>query len=264
MSKMTNPESGTIFEGVGDEVVHSVVLVICALLTLAAVMWRTQSRNQQIHPENQERVRNARRQLGINENDTTHGATNGIPRPQRRYTVDTSCPVCLQDAQFPTETNCGHVFCANCIITYWRHGSWLGAVHCPVCRQQVTMLFADFSEEERESEEGRARLQDVYDYNRRFSGEPRPIMDYIRDLPTLLRHAWGEFFSLGGLVWMFRLRILLCLLAAILYFISPLDIIPEAVFGILGFMDDLFVILLLLIYVSIIYRNIVANRARTA
>lgn len=60
---------------------------------------------------------------------------------------------------------------------------------------------------------------------------------------------------------MFRLRIIAIFLAALLYFISPLDIIPEAVFGILGFLDDLFVLLLLAIYISIIYRNYVQTRA---
>ena len=59
---------------------------------------------------------------------------------------------------------------------------------------------------------------------------------------------------------MFRIRIILCLLAAFTYLISPLDILPEAVFGILGLLDDLFVFLLLAIYVSIIYRSYLANR----
>ena len=62
---------------------------------------------------------------------------------------------------------------------------------------------------------------------------------------------------------MFRFRVLICFLAALLYFISPLDIIPEAMFGILGFLDDFFVFLLLAIYVSIIYRQMVAARAQT-
>lgn len=60
---------------------------------------------------------------------------------------------------------------------------------------------------------------------------------------------------------MFRVRVIICFFAALLYFISPLDIIPEAAFGILGFLDDLFIILLLAIYVSIIYRQIVEARA---
>ena len=85
-------------------------------------------------------------------------------------------------------------------------------------------------------------------------------MDIIRDLPTLFRHAMREFFSLSGLVWMFRIRIILCFFVAIIYFISPLDIIPEAVFGLLGFLDDVFVMLLLAIYVTIIYRSFIANR----
>ena len=90
------------------------------------------------------------------------------------------------------------------------------------------------------------------------------LMDYLRDLPTLLRHAFSEFFSVGGLIWMFRVRIIAIFLAALFYFISPLDIIPEAVFGILGFLDDLFVLLLLAIYISIIYRNYVQSRANNA
>ena len=86
------------------------------------------------------------------------------------------------------------------------------------------------------------------------------VMDYLRDLPTLLRHCFRELFTAGGLVMMFRLRILVLFIFAILYFLSPLDIIPEAVFGIFGFLDDLFILLLLGIYVSLIYRNVVAQR----
>ena len=89
-------------------------------------------------------------------------------------------------------------------------------------------------------------------------------IDYLRDLPTLLRHAASEFFTVGGLFWMFRLRVVVIFFLAILYFLSPFDIIPEAAFGILGFFDDLFVILLLAIYISLIYRNVVQARANAA
>lgn len=85
-------------------------------------------------------------------------------------------------------------------------------------------------------------------------------LDYLWDLPTLLRHAGSEFFSVGGIMYMFRLRILLCFVAAVMYLISPLDMIPEAVFGILGLLDDMFVVLLLAIYVTVIYRRFLATR----
>jgi len=89
-------------------------------------------------------------------------------------------------------------------------------------------------------------------------------MEYLIDLPTLLRHCVSEVFSLGGLIWMFRLRVLLCCLFALLYLISPLDILPEAVFGFFGLLDDVFVVLLVTIYISIIYRRLVAARAEAA
>lgn len=85
-------------------------------------------------------------------------------------------------------------------------------------------------------------------------------MDYLYDLPALLRHLLREFFSVGGLVIMFRARIVLCVVAIIVYLVSPLDILPEAVLGLLGLLDDLFVLLLVLVYMTIIYRQVVAQR----
>lgn len=86
------------------------------------------------------------------------------------------------------------------------------------------------------------------------------LIDRLRDVPTLLRHLFREMFSVGGLFWMFRIRILLCLVGAITYLASPLDILPEALFGLLGFLDDFFVILLLFVYISIMYREVVTQR----
>lgn len=32
---------------------------------------------------------------------------------RHRFYTDMSCPVCLQQATFPIETNCGHLFCGK-------------------------------------------------------------------------------------------------------------------------------------------------------
>ncbi|CAL8276494.1 unnamed protein product [Merluccius merluccius] len=130
----------------------------------------------------------------------------------------------------------------------------------------VTLLFPLFQEHDspQRVQDGEAVPQlihrDVNDYNRRFSGQPRSLMDRLRDVPTLLRHAFRELFSMGGLFWMFRIRILLCLVGALTYLVSPLDFLPEALFGLLGFMDDFLVILLLFVYISIMYREVVTQR----
>ena len=59
---------------------------------------------------------------------------------------------------------------------------------------------------------------------------------------------------------MFRLRILFCFLIVFIYFIVPLDLIPEAVFGVLGFIDDLLLLMLLTVYLTIAYRNVAVMR----
>lgn len=85
-------------------------------------------------------------------------------------------------------------------------------------------------------------------------------MDYITDIPVLLRHIFNELFSFQGLEIWHRIRWIFLMIVGIVYFISPLDIIPEMVFGIFGLLDDIFVFVLLIIYITILYRQVVANR----
>ncbi|XP_021531502.2 E3 ubiquitin-protein ligase RNF170 isoform X2 [Aotus nancymaae] len=205
-------DDDSVIEGVSDQVLVAVVVSFALIATLVYALFRNVHQN--IHPENQELVRVLREQLQT-EQDAPAAA-------RQQFYTDMYCPICLLQASFPVETNCGHLFCGPCIIAYWRYGSWLGAISCPICRQT--------------------------------------IMERIMDLPTLLRHAFREMFSVGGLFWMFRIRIILCLMGAFFYLISPLDFVPEALFGILGFLDDFFVIFLLLIYISIMYREVITQR----
>ncbi|XP_036312006.1 E3 ubiquitin-protein ligase RNF170 isoform X2 [Pipistrellus kuhlii] len=205
-------DDDSVIEGVSDQVLVAVVVSFALIATLVYALFRNAHQN--IHPENQELIRVLREQLQT-EQDAPAAA-------RQQFYTDMYCPVCLHQASYPVETNCGHLFCGTCIIAYWRYGSWLGAISCPICRQT--------------------------------------IMERIMDLPTLLRHAFREMFSVGGLFWMFRIRIILCLMGAFFYLISPLDFVPEALFGILGFLDDFFVIFLLLIYISIMYREVITQR----
>ncbi|XP_068725868.1 E3 ubiquitin-protein ligase RNF170-like isoform X1 [Montipora capricornis] len=258
---------GTIVEGVGDEVLIGLASTL-GLIALVSILYNTQGGPRNIHPSQEEHVQIVRDRLGVGREDGSNPTASEGPvlpdPPPVTYSSDQRCPVCLTETKFHTTTNCGHVYCAPCIVTYWRYGRWLGAVNCPVCRQQVTILFPNFSDEDVALPEAVEYRREINEYNRRYSGVPRPIMDYLRDLPTLLRQLCSELFSVGGLVWVLRLRITLCFFAAALYFISPLDIIPESVFGFLGLMDDVLIILLLLVYVTEMYRRVIANRAEEA
>ncbi|XP_071666278.1 uncharacterized protein [Patagioenas fasciata] len=91
---------------------------------------------------------------------------------QRSNHSDFSCPICLQAATFPVETNCGHLFCGPCLITYWKHSPCLAAVTCPLCRQKVVLL-DNISCEKQQDKPSKQIVHDIRDYNKRFSGQPR-------------------------------------------------------------------------------------------
>jgi len=129
----------------------------------------------------------------------------------------------------------------------------------------MTVLLLYFSEVERNTadlEEISARnllIGSVRDYNRRYSGEARSMLEHLRDLPVLLRHLVSFIWSGEGITWLFRLRIFILGAMAGVYLLSPFDIVPEAVFGLIGILDDIIVLALFALYAGILYRNFVVD-----
>ncbi|XP_075037862.1 E3 ubiquitin-protein ligase RNF170-like [Mixophyes fleayi] len=165
---------------------------------------------------------------------------------QSHFHSDLNCPVCLQTATSPVETNCGHLFCGSCLMEYWKHDPWLGAISCPLCRQKVHILYNDLDDVQQDKM-SKEIVQDIRHYNNRFSGKPRPLTDYLCDLPSLAHLALRRIFTMGGLVWIFCLRIVVCSFGAIMCLSPPLDVITDPLCGILSTIDDLVVVFLLLI-----------------
>ncbi|XP_017897317.1 PREDICTED: E3 ubiquitin-protein ligase RNF170 isoform X2 [Capra hircus] len=155
-------DDDSVIEGVSDQVLAAVVVSFALVATLVYALFRNAHQN--IHPENQELVRVLREQLQT-EQDAPAAA-------RQQFYTDMYCPICLHQASLPVETNCGHLFCGTCIVAYWRYGSWLGAISCPICRQTVTLLLPVFGEND-QSQDVVSLHQDISDYNRRFSGQPR-------------------------------------------------------------------------------------------
>jgi len=183
------------------------------------------------------------------------------------------CPICYDLTTLPAETNCRHVFCARCILRCWeitesRGGgsTILNALKCPMCRSEVSHLIARFSDQpdaasqrDHEAEvayikETREKLQE---YNLRFSGIRRGLKDYIMDIPLMLYHMWSEATGQTGLLMFCQLQVGLALLACLLYIVSPFDIIPESIFGVVGIVDDILICMTILVYLSFLYRSVV-------
>lgn len=183
---------------------------------------------------------------------------------RRRTSINCSCPICLGDCFLPIETNCGHIFCGNCIINYWNHAhiNIYNKMKCPMCRQEISVLLPLYTIREQtqhNTDENRETFDKIKMYNIRFSGAPRPWMDYITDIPTILRHVFNELLSMNALDLWERLRFIFLFTVGLLYTFLPVDLIPEAVFGIFGFIDDLLVFFMIVIYVCIFFRAIISR-----
>ena len=226
-------------EGVGDEVLFITMVTVLILLALTLVHYIASSKG------------------GIT---TTSSSSTQNPqlRPTEGPHTDT-CPICLDVTSYPVQTNCGHVFCGACVLACWDHGEWLlSPMPCPMCRQTITLIFLHFTETEIGNVyQERPQLVDkIGSYNRRFSGAPRPWMDYIYDIPTLIRRMWSD----SGLDFLMRFRIYAYFALALIYVVAPLDLLPESVFGVAGVIDDIVVIVIIALYVTNTYRTYVAYR----
>ena len=169
------------------------------------------------------------------------------------------CPICLDEICYPVQTNCGHLFCGSCILACWDSASWLlNPLPCPLCRQTVTLVFLNFTESEFSSvsEDQPTLVSRIEEYNRRFSGAPRPLLDYLYDIPTLISQMWSD----TGLDALMRFRIYAYFALALIYLLMPMDILPEAVFGMAGIIDDVVVVVIIALYLTNTYRTYVAYR----
>ena len=74
-------------------------------------------------------------------------------------------------------------------------------------------------------------------FNLRYSGEPRTVLEMVQDMPALLRQLFFTLMSNPSILIrnVFLLRFGLILVSGVVYSLVPFDIVPEAVFGVLGY-----------------------------
>lgn len=219
-------------EGVDDEVVLFVSLVLGAVCLLLALHWgrlRPRPPPPQV-AEVPATVRGeAREGRGVARApaEVEDGAAARI----------NTCPICLETLSFAVRTNCSHIFCADCIRRCWQaQGELFAGPPCPMCRRRISLLIPTPFDDNIPLE----LRESIEQFNRRFSGVPRTLSEYMADLPSLARALGQELTSLRLFYIISRARIVFALIVAAIYLLSPFDIVPEAIFGVLGLLDDLF------------------------
>lgn len=81
----------------------------------------------------------------------------------------------------------------------------------------------------------------------------------LLDLPALYRHLWTDYFRIGGIPVSAKCYFLCYVLLVLCYLFSPLDLIPEALFGVIGLIDDMIGVLMVVVYMAQQYRAFVVN-----
>lgn len=143
-------------DGVGNEVVLSGGLLSAFVILLIAVYVLSDGRRflnhrhctfllvmpppahiyrRDVHPERAASVMATRMELA-REGRQGAGQRGGVGDSAEPH----SCPICLSHLSFPVDTNCGHTFCAECILSYWQHDQWPRPARCAVCRRQASSL----------------------------------------------------------------------------------------------------------------------------
>jgi len=236
-------------EGVGDEVV---VFAGVSILTIYLI-YKTLSYLAANTVENSENT-----QVPLDPNGQTR--TNNL-----------DCAICLSETNYAVKTNCGHIYCGSCFFEVYRRTSQLTATACPYCRQKITLLLTYFSTDERNTAEPAELeirnniLTNIRLYNQRYSGEPRSWMERLQDAPTLLTHLVTNFFTGDDqFTIMFQLRIFFLVIFYFLYLLSPLDLIPEIMFGVIGILDDILIFILIALYMSEHVRGFLSQGAAAA
>ncbi|XP_028770515.1 E3 ubiquitin-protein ligase RNF170-like [Neltuma alba] len=172
------------------------------------------------------------------------------------------CSVCHGDYNNPCQANCSHWFCGRCIMQVWHHGSTVRPCRCPLCRRQITLLVPteDFLRQRYDPEVAEV-LQGIEAYNRLFGGQATGLFQRMQDLPFLLRRLLRELMDPHrSLPLVIKARVYMAMISSVVYIVSPVDIIPEAMLGIFGLLDDLLVALLCFLYVASLYRSLLYFR----
>ncbi|ONK72999.1 uncharacterized protein A4U43_C04F25980 [Asparagus officinalis] len=172
------------------------------------------------------------------------------------------CSVCHDSFSLPCQANCSHWFCGQCILRVWHHGSALQACKCPICRRFITLLIpAEVAQRQHHDPEASRVLQEIEKYNRVFGRGSNSLMQRLRDLPFFVRRMLRELMDpQRSLPFVFRARMIFAMVLSGVYVLSPVDILPERVLGLVGLLDDFLVLLIVFLHLAAIYRSLLLHR----
>jgi len=87
-------------------------------------------------------------------------------------------------------------------------------------------------------------------------------MDKLRDMPFLIRSLITEIRATNGSILFQRAYFLFYIICFAVYFLSPIDLIPELIFGVFGLVDDFLVGIYAVVGISSAFYSFLVERNR--
>ncbi|KII69411.1 E3 ubiquitin-protein ligase [Thelohanellus kitauei] len=173
--------------------------------------------------------------------------TSHFGEPQRKGNTEEICAICQdQLALVSIETNCNHQFCGQCFFCLIDFSREFGPLNCPLCRQKVMNVKMEWPDN-LELTEGERKISELAEtYNRQFS-QSGSWSGYFERIPRLILFLRRQLVTFRGFRCIQNFRLIFHIVVCLFYFLSPLDILPESMFGVIGVVDDLFIFLMLAI-----------------
>jgi len=143
--------------------------------------------------------------------------------------IDTDhCAICYCDIDKEVKSNCGHVFCGECLIKFW-HSKKQQKMSCPLCRCDVNVLIPNFAlQQPDQSEEYEEMITNINKYNIACSNCPTTILELVLGSPESMKIFLESLPSRKSFIKAFKYFVaFLYGLGMIIYLVSPAEAIPE-------------------------------------
>jgi len=167
------------------------------------------------------------------------------------------CAICYCDIEKEVKSNCGHVFCGDCIIKFW-HSKKKEKMCCPLCRGDMNLLIPNFNTQNvcPKDQQTQEIVQNITHYNISCSscpstilqlvlGSPQSMKIFLESLPS--RQGFSKYLK-GFLGFLYGL-------AMLMYMISPNEAKPasDEMDTMFGWIDDSSSVIYLSLYVIILF-----------
>ncbi|KAL8061167.1 hypothetical protein ABFX02_02G069900 [Erythranthe guttata] len=194
------------------------------------------------------------------------GIIKGGGYNKEKAPVDDVCPICFDRFSIPCRSNCGHWFCANCILQFWMFRSSVQPCKCPLCCCRIVNLKPETSRNHITipADNNVAEvLKKVDRYNGLYINGVVGAFHIIVAMPLFMGRILRILMDPDGLRCIYYVMRLLGLCLALLYEKGEFEFIPTGGFGIQRAFDvGASILILCLFFVGIGYRWVLRGRVR--